>query len=328
VKLPEKVLAALRISEGAYVSGETLAKEFGVSRSAVWKCVARLKQEGYAVDAVTNRGYRLAAGALSAAAVTALLRGSARRCRIFYHGTLESTNRLLKKMAEDGAPEGTVVLANAQTRGRGQRGRNFFSPGGTGLYISVLLHRPLRFDTRRYLTAAAAVAAAEAIKEICALSVGIKWVNDIWVRGQKAGGILTEGSMEYESGYAAYAVLGLGLNIMAPARGFPSELAATATSLYAPGAEPAGGVRNQLAAEFLSRLFLYCERLEEKIFLPEYRRLSFLPGRRLACYGNGRVFTADALEIDNEANLVVRLSDGSKKTLSMGEVTVIPEQRR
>jgi BirA family biotin operon repressor/biotin-[acetyl-CoA-carboxylase] ligase len=254
----------------------------------------------------------------------ALLRGPARKCLVYCHGTVDSTNLLLKKMAEDGAPEGTVIIADAQTRGRGQRGRAFYSPAGTGLYISVLLRQTLHGQTR-YITAAAAVAAAEAIEEICGLPVGIKWVNDIYLQGKKAGGILTESSFECESGHAVYAVLGLGLNVAAPERGFPSELSGSAAFLYAPGAAPEADMRGMLAAEFLSRLLLYAGRPEK--VLPAYRRMSCLLGQRLACYSDGRVFAAEAVDIDDEARLVVRLSDGREETLSAGEVTVMPEKR-
>jgi BirA family biotin operon repressor/biotin-[acetyl-CoA-carboxylase] ligase len=324
VKLREKTLLALYTATGSYISGEALADEFGVSRGAVWKCVAQLKREGHVIEAVPNKGYRLVAGTLSAQAVTARLRGPAQKCQVFYYGTVDSTNQLLKKMAEDGAPEGVVVVANTQTRGRGQRERSFFSPEGTGLYISVLLRQSLRFSRPRYLTAAAATAAAEAVRDICGLNVGVKWVNDIFLRDRKVGGILTEGSLEYESGYTAYAVLGFGLNALAPAGGFPAELPAAA-SLYAPGAAPAGDIRGKLAAEFLSRLFLYCDQLQEKEFLTSYRRLSCLLGRRLACYNDGRVFTAEAVDIDDEARLIVRLDDGREEALLAGEVSLISE---
>ncbi|MDR1604303.1 MAG: biotin--[acetyl-CoA-carboxylase] ligase [Gracilibacteraceae bacterium] len=328
IKLSERVLTALHAAAGASVSGGALAKEFGVSRTAVWKIILRLRDEGHVIESAPRKGYRLIAGALSAPAVMSPLRGPARQCQVYYYNTLESTNLILKQLAEEGAPEGTVMVANAQTQGRGQRGREFFSPPGTGLYLSVLLRRSLHLGAARCLTAAAAVAAAEAVREVCALSVGIKWVNDIYLHGRKAGGILTEGALEYESGYTAYAVLGLGLNLLAPAQGFPPELSDTVTSLYAPGAEPETDVRGRLAAEFLSRLFMYCDSLEEKEFLPAYRRLSCLPGRRLACYGGGRVFSAVAVGIDDEARLIVRLSDGREEVLTAGEVSVLPETRR
>ncbi|MDR0434222.1 MAG: biotin--[acetyl-CoA-carboxylase] ligase [Gracilibacteraceae bacterium] len=327
MKLREKTLLALCAAAGNYISGEALAEKFGVSRGAIWKCVTRLKNDGHVIEAAPKKGYRLTAGVLSAQAVMAPLRGAAQKCRVFYYETVDSTNQLLKKMAEDGAPEGAVVVANAQTRGRGQRERGFFSPEGTGLYISVLLRQSLCFSQRRYLAASAAVAAAEAVREVCGLNIGLKWVNDLWLGDRKVGGILTEGSLEYESGHAAYAVLGFGLNVLPPAAGFPSELAGAASSLYHPGALPASDIRGRLAAEFLSGLFLHCGQLKEKKFLPAYRRLSCLPGRRVTCSGGGRVFTAKAVGIDDEARLVVRLDDGREEALTMGEVRVVPEKR-
>ena len=220
------VLAALDAARGKYISGQELAQQLGVSRTAIWKAVAALRADGIPVAAVTNRGYILspAADVLNAAAVTALLAPEAARAlQVEVVDRLPGTNAALRARAENGAPEGLVLIAQAQSAGRGRGGHSFFSPQG-GLYLSILLRPEIGLRQAVRLTAMAAVAACRAAEKVSGAELRIKWVNDLWRDGRKVCGILTEAALDMESGMLDYAVLGLGFNITAPPDGWPAEL--------------------------------------------------------------------------------------------------------
>ena len=229
-----QVLSALDAARGRYISGQELADQLGVSRAAIWKAVTALRADGTPIEAITNRGYALPHGAdlLNADAITALLAPAvAQAVQITVVDRLPGTNAALRTQAANGAPEGLVLIAQAQSAGRGRRGHSFFSPPG-GLYLSILL-RPA-FSTRQspQITALAAVAAARAAEQLCGTPIQIKWVNDLWKNGKKVCGILTEAAVDLESGMLDYAVLGLGFNLVQPSGGWPKELAAVAGSLF------------------------------------------------------------------------------------------------
>ena len=211
------VLAALDAARGKYISGQELAQQLGVSRTAIWKAVAALRADGIPVAAVTNRGYILspAADVLNAAAVTALLAPeTAKALQVEVVDRLPGTNAALRARAENGAPEGLVLIAQAQSAGRGRGGHSFFSPQG-GLYLSILLRPEIGLRQAVRLTAMAAVAACRAAEKVSGAELRIKWVNDLWRDGRKVCGILTEAALDMESGMLDYAVLGLGFNITA-----------------------------------------------------------------------------------------------------------------
>ena len=182
-----QVLSALDAARGRYISGQELADQLGVSRAAIWKAVTALRADGTPIEAITNRGYALPHGAdlLNADAITALLAPAvAQAVQITVVDRLPGTNAALRTQATNGAPEGLVLIAQAQSAGRGRRGHSFFSPPG-GLYLSILL-RPA-FSTRQspQITALAAVAAARAAEQLCGTPIQIKWVNDLWKNGKK-----------------------------------------------------------------------------------------------------------------------------------------------
>ena len=172
------------------------------------------------------------------------------RCRILVYDHLPSTNQTAREMAADGALDGTVVLAHKQSAGRGRLGRSFFSPDGTGLYMSLILRRDLTAADALRLTPMAAVATAEAIEDMVGHKVDIKWVNDIYLDQKKVCGILTEGSVDPTSGRLAYAVIGIGVNITPPDGGFPEEIRQVAGAIL-PASDDAEGVRDALVEKIL-----------------------------------------------------------------------------
>ena len=322
-----QVLSALDAARGRYISGQELADQLGVSRAAIWKAVTALRADGTPIEAITNRGYALPHGAdlLNADAITALLAPAvAQAVRITVVDRLPGTNAALRTQAANGAPEGLVLIAQAQSAGRGRRGHSFFSPPG-GLYLSILL-RPA-FSTRQspQITALAAVAAARAAEQLCGTPIQIKWVNDLWKNGKKVCGILTEAAVDLESGMLDYAVLGLGFNLVQPSGGWPKELAAVAGSLF--DSAPAPGARAALAAAFLNEFWaLYLTGLRCS-WLDDYRRRQALTGQHVTLIPNGREPRgATVLGIDDDCRLLVRC-DGDLAPTAFGsdEIRVIPE---
>ena len=318
----EKLLGLLEENREEYLSGEELAKTLAVSRAAVWKAVKSLQQEGYPIDAVTNRGYRLSRGGdrLSAPGIRKYLKPEYRDLPITVAEETQSTTTALRAMAEAGAPEGTVYIAQGQTGGRGRMGRSFFSPAGTGLYLSLLL-RPTAWEPTRaaQLTAVAAAAMCEAIRQVTGKEPGIKWVNDLLLDGKKICGILTEASFSMESGVLEYAVLGLGVNVYLPEGGFPGQLREIAGAvLDTPGED----VRNRIAGEFLNRFLDGYEHPEDRHFLDVYRRRSIAVGREVTVLSGGWERRAFAFGLDDDCRLLVRYPDGTEQALSYGEIRI------
>jgi len=237
--------------------------------------------------------------------------------------TLDSTNRELRRLALEGAPHGTVVLAGRQTAGRGRNGRSFFSPGDTGIYLSVLLRPDLATSSALLCTTAAAVAVCRAIDSLRVGSAGIKWVNDIYLDGKKVCGILTEGMAGFESGRIESIVIGIGVNYSTPLEVFPPELRGIAGSVF-PGTVPTGASRNRMAAAIISSLLDLVNQLESPAFMDEYRRRSVVLGREVRVMQGNQVYGAVAEEIDDAGALWVRTPSGDRKLLNSGEISLRP----
>ena len=245
----------------------------------------------------------------------ALPAGIARRLDIRTAGVTGSTNDDIKALAGQEAPEGTVIIAGAQTAGKGRLGRSFYSPADTGLYMSILLRPRFRAADSLAITTMAAAAVAEACDAFLnGTSAGIKWVNDIYVNGRKVCGILTESSLA-QDGSVKYAVLGIGIN--AAAAEFPEDIREKAGTLGC-GAE----IRPLLAAKVLERFFAYFDELPGRSYIAEYRRRSVLTGKTIEYEADGASHTAEVVGIDDEARLIVRNTDGKISYLASGEVSI------
>jgi len=256
---------------------------------------------------------------LSASAIEKHLRHSLPLIRIL--PSTPSTNSLCRTLAEDGGKEGSLILADHQTAGRGRMGRSFFSPQGTGLYMSLLLRPAIAPADALSITTCAAVCVCEAIEALSGRSAAIKWVNDIYMDGKKVCGILTEAAFATDGSALRYAVLGIGVNAAPPKEDFPAELANIASYVFA-GSE--GDMRPLLAAEIVNRFFDYYPRLAEKPFYPEYRSRLFLRGQPVQIlWGNGSG-SGVCLDVDRDFRLLIQRDDGSLETISSGEVSVKP----
>lgn len=245
------------------------------------------------------------------------LSGRAKDWRLEVLPVTASTNALAREAGAAGAAEGLVILAGEQTAGRGRLGRSFFSPGATGLYMSLLLRPALPPEQCIRITTAAAVAVCRAVEKLTGEAPGIKWVNDIFLHGRKVCGILTEAAFDGQSGLR-YAALGIGINVSPPEGGFPPEIAEIAGSLF-PAFAP--GRRETVVAEVLNCLAEVLQGLADGAHAAEYRARSLVLGRRVQILG-GSGGEAVVTDIDPECRLHLRRDDGSEEILSTGEISI------
>lgn len=321
----EKLLTLFEGEKGRYFSGEEIAQKLGVSRAAVWKAVKSLQKEGYVIDAVTNRGYCLCqqSDILSAQGVRRYLSDRCQALEIAAFPTAGSTNTLVRERAGQGALEGYTVIAGGQTGGRGRFGRSFFSPPGTGIYLSILLRPKTHVASQALmLTTMAAVAMCEAIEEVSREKAEIKWVNDIYVRGRKVCGILTEASLDLESATLEYAVLGVGVNVYPPQGGFPEELAQTAGAVLE---SPVQDGKNRLAAAFLNHFLSRYWGEDWGDCIGQYRARNLAVGKTITVHKQGTSRTAFVQGIDDQCRLIARYQDGTIEHLSYGEINIEKE---
>ncbi len=324
----EQILLLLENHREEFLSGEEIARGLSVSRAGVWKAIKLLQKEGYAIRAVNNKGYILqkSPDVLSAAFIEQELNKSGIFLQVQVKKQVDSTNNVLKQYAADGEKRDMVLLAEQQSAGRGRRGRSFYSPEGTGLYMSLLLHPEAAPEEAAMLTTLTAAAAARACEKVSGEETEIKWVNDVRMRGRKISGILTEGSSSLEEGKLEYVVVGIGINIYEPEGGFPEEVREVAGAVFA-SHTPRENLRNCLAAEFLKNFMEYYRTFPARDYLEEYRKRSFVIGRRvqiLAPNGQSRG-TALVLGIDDSCHLKVQYDDGRVEYLSSGEISIRPE---
>lgn len=325
----DEVLQALERSRGQLVSGGTLAKELGVSRTAIWKAIAALRDSGFPIESVAGGGYRLAqdSDVLSQAGIDVVLntRTIARSLDVF--AEIDSTNNYLKQHAAQ-LPDGHTAVADCQTAGRGRLGRSFLSPPGSGIYLSILLRPQISLQQINLITVGAAVAICRAIAQVADFQPSIKWVNDVLMNGKKLCGILTEASVEAETGLLSYAIVGIGINVRTPAQGMPEEIRDIAGSLedFAPHSVR----RNALTAAFLNEMER-CYQLiltgDTKQLMADYRELMHFFGQPIRVMENGRNTDAVAVNIDEQGHLLIE-RNGQRETLLAGEISIqLPEQQ-
>ena len=327
----ESVLQALTENEGKYFSGGKLADDLGVSRAAVWKAVKALQEEGYRIDSVTGRGYCLTKerAPLTEERIRQTLPLRYRDNGIYVYDVIDSTNTRARQIAADPseakAPlHGSTVIALQQTAGKGRLGRSFFSPK-EGVYLSIIVKPDFDLSRSVLVTVATAAAVAEAIDAVCGQQerAMIKWVNDVYLSGKKVCGILTEGITDFESGQIDHLVIGIGVNTNL--EGFPEDL------LQVAGAVEGDYSRSALAAEIITRVLDYVGDIDARKFMDSYRDRSLLIGRQIRVFKG--VYRADpekdltgipatVLGIDEDGGLQVIYTDGSRETLTTGEVTV------
>lgn len=315
------LLNALSRADGEFISGAELSRQLGVSRNAVWKAVKNLEKEGYIIESVTAKGYRLCGSdnILSAEIISAEKSAENLGGKIIVLSETDSTNNYAKELASNGAAHGTVVAAEKQTGGKGRLGRRFESPSGKGLYISVIVRPTFDISFAPLITSAAAVAVSETVEKMCGHDTAIKWVNDVYMNGRKICGILTEASLGLEAKNLEYAVIGIGINVLETE--FPDELKEKATSI-----ENETGVRldrNKLCGELLSRLEYYLDRIENRGHFDGYRKREMLTGNMVTATVGNETVTGRAVRIDDNADLVILTDDNTERKLNSGEAFLI-----
>lgn len=318
----EKLIELFESDKGVYFSGEEIAKQLGISRAAVWKNIKALQKEGYAIDAVTNKGYCLSENTdiLSPQGIAKYLTKDSKNCEIEVFQCVASTNTIIKEEAQKGKKEGYVAIANEQTAGRGRRGRVFVSPQGTGVYMSILL-RPseMKAEQAVKITTIAAVAVCEAIEKVSGKTAQIKWVNDIFMQGKKVCGILTEASIDMESGWLDYAVLGIGLDVYRPTQGYPKDLEPIIGAILD---APLSDAKNKLAGEVLNSFMKYYLQIETSEYAEEYRNRSLVIGKKVNVLSGNTSRKATVLDVDDECRILVRYEDHTEELLSSGEISI------
>ncbi len=319
--MKSEIIRKLKENNG-YVSGQQLCEDLGVSRTAVWKAIRRLRDEGYQIEAVRNRGYRLLgiADVLTETECSDRLAGCRLGSPVYCFDETDSTNIQAKILAEKGAPEGTLVIAESQTSGKGRRGRSWISPPGEGLWFSLVLRPQIRPSVTPILTLVAAMAAAAGIEDVTGLKTRIKWPNDIVISGKKVVGILTELSAEAQETH--YVVIGIGINVNMTE--FPEEIQKTATSIYLESGTFFR--RSDIVTAVIKRMESYYMTYMATVSLEELRdeymkRLVNL-GREVVVMEPQRERRGICEGIDRNGCLLVRGEDGNVERVISGEVSV------
>lgn len=318
----QKLLKTLEENREKYLSGEVLASTMNVSRSAIWKAIKGLKEEGYEIESTTNKGYRLKSESdlMSVEGIYPWLSQKNQALELLVYKTLGSTNQEAKKLALEGTKAGTVIISEEQTQGRGRMGRSFYSPPKSGIYLSLVLRPDVAARDAVLLTTGASVGVCRAIKKVTGIDTQIKWVNDIYLGNRKIVGILTEAVTNFENGQFEFVIIGIGVNFKMPEAALPKELEDIVGALFAE--KPDALTRNRLAAEIINEVLKICEDLTNRDFLEEYKTQSMVLGKPIKVFRNNEWEVATAMDISNDGGLVIKNSKGTIETLNSGEISI------
>lgn len=321
--MDEKILALIR-DRADYFSGEEISKALSISRAAIWKHIEKLRGEGYDIIAAPHLGYKLVScpDRLIPEEISWKLNTKVFGKKIYSYKNTDSTNTIAYKLAEDGEKEGAAVFAQEQSLGRGRFRRRWSSPEG-GVYMSLILRPKLEPVNMARVTLSAAVAIAEAIIALTGLPVRIKWPNDILINGLKVSGILTE--MKAEQDEIDFVILGIGVNVNSAKVGANnySPLPAGATSLKEASGHEISKV--ELAKKILEYCEAYYFRMEDNFadIIDEWRKLSYTLGTRIKVHSHGQELEGQALDVDDNGGLIVRLDTGFNKHILSGDVELV-----
>lgn len=321
--IKDALISALKKEHGRWVSGEELSRNLSVSRSAVWKQVRKLKDLGYIIDSSPKKGYvlrettKLMLPSEIRDGLETHLFGQKEICHLL---ETDSTNRVAKDLAAQGWAEGSVIISEQQSKGRGRIGRSWFSPRGEGVYLSMILRPPISPNDAPRITLLSGVALAEALLIQTPLDAHIKWPNDILVGNRKLAGVLTEISAEMDAIF--YVVVGIGINVNIGK--FPPELANKGTSIYLETAEECS--RLDLVRTFLKYFEIYYEHFLREGFRPvldRCRELSHMKGQKVQVEMAGRKMVGHVLDIDEEGHLVLQDLAGGVNRIFSGSVRLL-----
>lgn len=320
-----EILDYFRKANGKFVSGEQISQDLGVSRTAVWKQINVLKSRGYIFESSTRKGYRLiyAPDLLTPLEIEGVLRTKTFGRCVHYLESTTSTNEEAKKLAREGAEEGTIVVAEEQTSGRGRLTRNFFSPFAKGIWFSIILRPHFLPMEAAKCTLMAGVAVCRAIRRMGLPECGIKWPNDILCHGKKMVGMITEMSASMEK--IDYIIVGIGINTGAKKEEFPEAFRESAASFASEGVEVS---RKELLAAVLSELEGEYHIAETEGFdqvLEDWKSLSVTIGQDVRVIFNEDSFTGRAVDIDKDGCLLVDTGDHVERVIA-GDVSIRPAE--
>lgn len=316
-----QVLTLLMKQAPNFISGEEMAQQLSLSRTAIWKAINELKKEGHIISSSRNKGYCYGkSDVLSAEGIRLALKSTTPSLSITVLNSSESTMKDAKLAAINGEPDNTLIVADIQEAPIGRFGRPFFSKAGSGIYMSMLLRPNQNFEEMAQYTVIMAVAVTRAMDKLVKVSTEIKWVNDIYINGKKVCGILSEAMSDVESGQISNVIIGMGINFSLKQEEFPKELRKKATSLF-PKEEPTI-TRNELIGEIWNQFYAILNQLPEQHFLEEYRQKSFVLGKTVSFTQTGVEYEGIAVSINDHGELVVQLHDKTKKILSSGEISL------
>lgn len=320
-----QILRELRQRVGEWVSGEIVSDDLKVTRSAIWKQINLLREEGYHIEALPKKGYRLLASPdllLPDEISTGLNTSVFGQQHNYYFKEIESTNNEAKHLAAAGCPEGTIVIAEKQTGGRGRRGRCWHSPLGEGIYFSIILRPKISPHEASRISIMTAVAAAEALKSQTDLSIKIKWPNDILVNGKKVGGILAEISSDMEA--IDYVVVGIGLNVNTPRESFPAELREIATSLLIEQEQSFSRIKIlQSLLQFFEYYYSCLQENNFELVLQKLQEFSAIKGAQVRLDSVKDSITGQVLYIDDNGFLIIRDGKGEMHRALSGDVIIL-----
>ena len=322
-EIRKKLIQALSKRDGGFISGQEIADATGTTRTAVWKHIEELRKDGYEVEAVRKKGYRLvsAPDKMSADSIRLHMKSVKMGSNIHYYETVASTQKIANELANNGAPEGTIVVADEQTAGRGRLARQWVSPKGTGIWMSLILKPDIPIYQAPQLTLLSAVAAVQGIEQATGAKPEIKWPNDLLMNGRKVSGILTE--MQAEADGIHSVIIGIGINVNQQQSEFPVELQTIATSLAIET-----GTRHSreacmaaILAQFESLYSRYCESgFSEIKHLWEKHAISI--GKVVTAVTARERITGTALGITDEGVLLVKDESGSVHRIFSADIEI------
>ena len=320
-----RLLEILEENKGKILSGNDLSDLLGISRNAVWKGINALKEEGHQIDSIKNKGYVLQVESdnLSKSEILMNLPESAPDYEIIILDEIPSTNTYLKEHKD--LANNTLVLAKAQTRGRGRLGKSFHSTDQGGIYLSLLKTKDISAYNTSLATLASALAVSEVLDQYLGTPTSIKWVNDIYHEGYKLAGILTEGTLEFETGSLSSLIIGIGINVNTEE--FPEEIQSIASSLHRVTGKKY--VRNEIVAGILSSLekYLTLTRTDPRELIRSYRRRMLYLGEDILVIRGTEEIQGTLEDITDEGHLILR-TPKETLTLNSGEISIRKRERK
>lgn len=320
--MKDKIVRMLRqLHQEDYISGEDMSEVFGVSRTAIWKTINILRDEGYIIDSSSKKGYKLidAPDVLSQVEIEPYLNTNYIGKSIIHYETIDSTNNKARDMAMEGGEEGLVVIAEEQTKGRGRLGRAWTTPKSSAAAFSIVVRPSIKPEDASGLTLIMGDAVCRAIRKVTGLNAGIKWPNDIIINGKKVCGILTEMNGEMER--INHIILGVGININVDE--FPEDIEHIATSLNLELGRFVS--RKEIVAEVFNEFELLYDDFKQnglKNIMDEFKSYSVTLGRGVRVISINEEFEGEAVDITEDGLLVVKLEDGSTRNVISGDVSV------